>query len=113
MKITKIKIRNILGVSEAELDGRSVELQGGNGTGKTSIIDAIRLALTNTVKRDVVIKKGATEGEVLIETNSGLSILRKNARNNPITSESPRETRLFHRPKNICQICLQRFNLTP
>ena len=33
--------------------------------------------LTNTVKRDVVIKKGATEGEVLIETNSGLSILRK------------------------------------
>lgn len=77
MKITKIKIRNILGVSEAELDGRSVELQGGNGTGKTSIIDAIRLALTNTVKRDVVIKKGATEGEVLIETNSGLSILRK------------------------------------
>lgn len=77
MKITKIKISNILGISEAELDGRSVELQGGNGTGKTSIIDAIRLALTNTVKRDVVIKKGATEGEVLIETNSGLSILRK------------------------------------
>lgn len=77
MKITKISIKNILGIAEAELDGRSVELQGGNGTGKTSIIDAIRLALTNTTKRDVVIKKGATEGEVLIETNSGLSILRK------------------------------------
>jgi len=114
MKITKIKISNILGISEAELDGRSVELQGGNGTGKTSIIDAIRLALTNTVKRDVVIKKGATEGEVLIETNSGLSILRKKrTEQTDYKRIAEGETRLLRRPKNICQICLQRFNLTP
>ena len=77
MKITKIKVKNILGITEQEFDGRSMELTGVNGIGKTSVIDAIRLALTNTVDRDTIIRKGETEGEVLVETNSGLSINRK------------------------------------
>ena len=39
MKITKIKIRNLFGIKETELDGRSIEISGKNGTGKTSVID--------------------------------------------------------------------------
>ena len=34
MNITKIKIRNLFGITETELDGRSVEFTGKNGTGK-------------------------------------------------------------------------------
>jgi chromosome segregation ATPase len=77
MKITKIKIRNLFGIKETELDGRNVEVTGTNGTGKTSVIDAIRLALTNDSERDYVIKQGENEGEVLIETDTGLYINRK------------------------------------
>ena len=47
MKLTKIKIKNLFGIKEYEADGQSVELSGRNGAGKTSVIDAIRLALTN------------------------------------------------------------------
>ncbi len=77
MKTTKIKIRNLFGITETELDGRSVELTGGNGVGKTSVIDALRYALTNNSDRNIIVKQGETEGEILIETDTGLSINRK------------------------------------
>ena len=77
MKTTKIKIKNLFGISETELDGSSIEITGTNGAGKTSRIDSIRYALTNSSERDFVIKNGETEGEILIETDSGLYINRK------------------------------------
>src|SRR5574344_266672 len=77
MRTTRIIIKNLYGITECELDGRSVEITGTNGTGKTSVIDAIRLALTNSSGRDYIIRKGETEGEILIETDTGLRIDRK------------------------------------
>ena len=61
-KITKIKIKNLFGISEFEADSKSIELLGGNGTGKTSVLDAIRYALTNRSSRACIVKQGATEG---------------------------------------------------
>lgn len=81
MKTTKIKIKNLFGISETELDGRSVEITGKNGTGKTSVLDAIRYALTNDSYRDYIIKKGESEGEIIVETDTGLSINRKKRTN--------------------------------
>ena len=77
MKISKIKISNLFGIKEQTLDGKSVEITGSNGMGKTSILDAIRYALTNNSERDYIVKKGEVEGEILIETDTGLSINRK------------------------------------
>lgn len=77
MKTTKIKIRNLFGITETELDGRSVELTGANGVGKTSVIDAFRYALTNKSDRNIIVRQGEKEGEILIETDTGLSIDRK------------------------------------
>lgn len=77
MKISKITIRNLFGITEKTLDGKSVELSGPKGVGKTSVLDAIRYALTNRSDRDYIIRNGADEGEILIETNTGLQIDRK------------------------------------
>lgn len=77
MKISKIKIRNLFGIKEQELDGKSVELTGKNGAGKTSVIDAIRYALTNRSDRKFIIRNGESEGEIIVETDSGLSIDRR------------------------------------
>ena len=77
MRTTKIQIKNLYGINEKQLDGKSVELTGKNGSGKTSVLDAIRYALTNSSNRDYIIKDGAEEGEILIETDTGLSINRK------------------------------------
>ena len=77
MRTTKIIIKNLFGIQEAALDGRSVELSGPKGSGKTSVLDAIRFALTNQSDRDYIIHQGAEEGEILIETDTGLRIDRK------------------------------------
>ena len=77
MKISKIKISNLFGIKEQSLDGKSIEITGSNGKGKTSILDAIRYALTNNSERDYIVEKGESEGEILIETDTGLSINRK------------------------------------
>lgn len=81
MKTTKIKIRNLFGITETELDGKNIEVTGKNGVGKTSIIDAIKYALTNDSERDYILKKGESEGEILIETDTGLYIDRKKRAN--------------------------------
>lgn len=77
MKVSKIVIKNLYGISEKQLDGKSVELIGENGTGKTSVIDAIKYALTNKSDRDYIVRNGETEGEIIIETDTGLMIDRK------------------------------------
>ncbi|MBH1941671.1 AAA family ATPase [Mobilitalea sibirica] len=77
MKIVKIKIKNLFGIKEYEADGRSIELTGKNGAGKTSVIDAIRYALTNKSDREYIVRNGETEGEILIETDNGIRIDRK------------------------------------
>lgn len=77
MKISKITIKSLFGIKEWSGDGKNIELVGDNGTGKTSVIDAIRYALTNASDREYIIKNGETEGEIIIETDSGLSIDRK------------------------------------
>lgn len=81
MRITSIKIRNLFGIKEYEQGGSSVELSGTNGIGKTSVIDAIRYALTNKSDRDYIVRKWETEGEILIETDTGLRINRKSRTN--------------------------------
>lgn len=77
MKSTRIKISNLFGVKEMELDGRDVELTGTNGTGKSSVLDAIRYALTNTSERDYIIRQGEKEGEIVIEAGGALRIDRR------------------------------------
>lgn len=77
MKISKLVIKNIFGVSNITLDGKSIELQGTNGAGKSSVIDAIKLALTNSSNRKYITKDGAKEGTIYIEMDNGLSIDRR------------------------------------
>lgn len=77
MKTTRITIRNLFGISECDLDGKSIELSGPKGSGKTSVLDSIRYALTNRSDRDYIIRQGADEGEIIIETDTGMSIDRK------------------------------------
>lgn len=77
MKFTKLTIKRFLGLKEFSIDGRSAELTGNNGTGKTTVLDAVKMAFRNRIDRDVIIKQGESESEILVECDSGLSIHRK------------------------------------
>lgn len=90
MKIAKLKIKNLYGITEYEANGGSLELTGENGVGKTSVLDAIKYALTNKSSRKYVVRNGETEGEILIETDTGLTINRK-ARTNQTDYKSVKQ----------------------
>ena len=78
MKVSTVKIKNMFGITERQISGSSsLELTGANGVGKSSVIDAIRYALTNKSDRKYIIRNGESEGEIIVETDSGLSIDRK------------------------------------
>ena len=77
MKITSLKIEKLFGIEQLELDGKSVELTGSNGVGKSSVLDAIRLALTNNSKRKYIVKNGQKEGKIYVKMDDGTTIERK------------------------------------
>lgn len=78
MRISKVSISNIYGIKNKVLEPKDITIfEGANGKGKTSILDSITLALTNKGVRPRIIKNDAEEGEIQLETNSGLNIHRK------------------------------------
>lgn len=91
--ITKIKIKNLFGIREYEADGSSVELSGKNGVGKTSVLDAIKYALTNRSEREYIVYNGENEGEIIVETDAGITIDRK-ARTNKAPYKSVKQNGL-------------------
>ncbi|WMI80938.1 AAA family ATPase [Anaerotignum sp. MB30-C6] len=113
MKTTKIHIKNLFGITEKQLDGKSIELTGPNGSGKTSVLDAIIYALTNSSNRDYIIKDGAEEGEILIETDTGLSINRKK-RTTQVDYKSIKENGYtVQRPESFLQDIFTPLQLNP
>lgn len=67
MKIAKIRINNILGIDELEIaaGGAITEIKGKNGTGKTSILEAIKGALKGGHDA-TLLRKGAEKGEIVL-----------------------------------------------
>lgn len=71
MKVSLVKIQNILGVSELEFaPGRVTEIKGRNESGKTSILEAIR-AVTKGSADAELLRKGEEKGEVVLVLEDG------------------------------------------
>ena len=113
MKTSRIKIKSLFGISEQQIGAKSVEITGKKGTGKTSVIDAIRFALTNSSDRDWIVKNGENEGEIIVETDSGLTIDRK-ARTNKADYISVKENdRKVTKPETFLKTIFTPLQLNP
>jgi DNA repair exonuclease SbcCD ATPase subunit len=113
VNITKIKIKNLFGIKEIELDGSSVEITGTNGKGKTSIIDAIRYALTNSSSRDYIIRNGEAEGEIIIETDTGLTLDRKKRTTQADYKSLKEGNRVVTSPESFLQTLFSPLQINP
>lgn len=77
MKIAQLKIRNVLGIRELDIEpGKLTEITGANGTGKSSVLKALR-ALVEGGHDATLIHKGADKGEVVLVLDDGTTIARK------------------------------------
>ena len=77
MKISKIRISNILGIDELEFSpGAYTELSGSNGSGKTSVLESIKAALSGGHDA-TLLRKGADKGEVVLVLDDGTEISKR------------------------------------
>lgn len=74
MQISQIKIQNILGITELEFTPHGfTTIQGPNGTGKTSVLEAIKAALSQGHDA-TLLRNGAEKGEIVLVLDDGTEI---------------------------------------
>lgn len=74
MRISHITIRNILGIDELELTPKGyTQISGPNGTGKTSVLEAIKATL-GSGHDATLLRKGAEKGETVLVLDDGTEI---------------------------------------
>lgn len=77
MKVAKIHINNILGITELQLTPAGfTEISGPNGTGKTSVLAAIQAAL-GSGHDATLLRKGEDKGEVVLVLDNGDQIRKR------------------------------------
>ncbi|MEK3718914.1 AAA family ATPase [Paenibacillus sp. FSL R7-0333] len=78
LHIKKLEAKHWLGIRELNISpGKINKVNGDSGAGKTSLIEALDKALTNTNRRTEVISHGHEEAELFVELTDGLQITRK------------------------------------
>lgn len=74
MKINHIHISNILGITELEFSPEGfTQISGPNGTGKTSVLEAIKSVLASGHDA-TLLRKGAEKGEVVLILDDGMEL---------------------------------------
>lgn len=82
MRLTHVKIKDILGIEELEFDvGGFTTITGSNGSGKTSVLEALKSLGKGGVDA-TLLRNGATEGEVIWLFDDGAQIRRRVTANN-------------------------------
>lgn len=74
MQIAKLTIRNILGIDELELSPQGfTQISGPNGTGKTSVLEAIKSALS-AGHDATLLRHGTDKGEIVLVLDDGMEV---------------------------------------
>ncbi len=74
MKVTQVRIKNVLGIEELEFKpGQVTVIEGSNASGKTSILEAFRAAVGGGHDA-TLLHNGAKEGEIVLVLDDSVEI---------------------------------------
>lgn len=112
MKISHIKINNILGIDELEFspDGFT-EISGPNSSGKTSILEALKSALQSGHDA-TLLRKGAEQGEVVLVLEDNTEI-RKRVTATNTTTEVRKDGKKIARPAETIRSLADLISVNP
>lgn len=78
MQIAKLSIRDFLGIEALEFQpGKINMIEGGNGEGKSVVLEAIEQAVTNKNRRVRLVRDGANKYVILVEMDDETTIKRQ------------------------------------
>jgi recombinational DNA repair ATPase RecF len=113
LRVARVRIRNVMGISELEFSPRAVTvITGGNGTGKSSIIAALT-APQQGGHDPSLLRIGEEEGEVIYELNDGTEIRERiTATKSTLTVKDP-ERGAISKPKTFLDRLTNTIALNP
>lgn len=113
LKIAHLRISNILGIDELEFspDGFN-EIRGKNGEGKTSVLQAIQAA-TGQGHDATLLRKGATEGEVILVLDDGAEIKKRVTETRSITSIIDADGKKVTKPAEFMKSLVDSLSVNP
>lgn len=112
MHIEHIKISQILGVEDLEFSpGGFTEISGRNGTGKTSVLEAIKATIKGGHDA-TLLRNGAEKGEVVFVLDDGTSIKRRIGPNTS-TTDVTRAGKKVPRPQEAIQALTDMLSVNP
>lgn len=112
MKIAHVKISNILGIAELEFTPEGFnEISGPNGTGKTSVLEAIQSVL-KTGHDATLLRKGAEKGEAVLVLDDGTE-LSKTVTADKSTSKVRVDGKLASRPAETIKALTDLYSANP
>ena len=77
MKVARIRIRNVLGIESLDIEPGSVTvIRGQNGSGKTSVIEALK-AVMQGGHNATLLRQGSLVGEVVLVMEDGMEIRKR------------------------------------
>jgi DNA repair exonuclease SbcCD ATPase subunit len=105
MNISLIQIRNILGIKELDITpGKVTEIKGRNGTGKSSVLGAIRAALgVSEFSPAQLIHQGEEQGEIVLVLDDGTTVKRRITANGTDVKVTDAQGMKFAKPQTILQ----------
>lgn len=113
MKIAQLTIRNILGIAELELSPEGfTTIEGPNGSGKTSILEAIKGALKQGHDA-TLLRNGAEAGEVVLVLDDGMSITKKVGPATSSTEVRDGEGKKVGRPAETIKALMDMMSVNP
>lgn len=112
MKIAHIKISNVLGIAELEFTPSGFnEVSGPNGSGKTSVLEAIKATL-NSGHDATLLRKGAEKGEAVLVLDDGTEI-KKRVTEASSTTEVRRDGKKIARPAEAVRALTDLLSVNP
>lgn len=113
LRVTKVSIKNILGITELEIQpGSFTEISGGNGAGKSSALEAIRACLSGGHDA-TLIRKGAERGEVVIELEDGTEISKTIKPGDSVLKVRPQGGKLSGKPASELAALIDALSVNP
>jgi DNA repair exonuclease SbcCD ATPase subunit len=112
MKIAHVKISNVLGIAELEFTPSGFnEISGPNGSGKTSVLEAIKATL-NSGHDATLLRKGAEKGEAVLVLDDGTEI-KKRVTEASSTTEVRRDGKKITRPAETIRALTDLLSVNP
>lgn len=113
MKISKVKIQNILGVENLEFNaGRFTKISGPNGSGKTSVLEAIK-SIFKGGNDATLLRVGADKGEAVVILDDGTQISRKISETGGTTTVTDADGKKLAKPTDIIKSLTDAISVNP